>query len=357
MLRILQNSCLKPGENVLFRSAEGDGEKFLFLAAVDCEDAMAGDVLYRLFKVVIHLVDAAALLELFICLSLGRDRRRTSALCSFSGGSGSLPGTACRLLRRLFLRPDRSFFHGRAADIGAKVRLVRDLLGDDVGGAGKSLLRRVHAEVLRDRGIGTGYISGSFCFQRGSCILCEYIFRERCKALFPGNAGSRLPLRPIRAVEVVDSNLRFGIFYLRSEFIREFSLFLNRRKDLCLLLFERAKISELFGEGAQLLVVQRARCLLAVAGDEGNRISLIDEFHGRLDLSAADLKRIGDFLNNIHFYAILPAFVVPCKEPTLFYFTPRSAYPKSAGFRIADQFGTNLGQMREIVRHKNADQR
>ena len=51
---------------------------------------------------------------------------------------------------------------------------------------------------------------------------------------------------------------------------------------------------------SQNLVVKRTRRLLAVTGNKGNGISLVDQLHGSFHLPALHLKFPGQCLNNVH---------------------------------------------------------
>src|SRR5690606_37863229 len=115
------------------------------------------------------------------------------------------------------------------------------------------------------------------------------------EAHLPGDLGASAPPGLVRQVQVLEALLRGSRIDLGREGRVELALLRDAREDRRPALLELAKVAEPLVEQAKLGVVQAARCLLAVAGDEGNRRALVEELDRRANAGRgnAQLAREG----------------------------------------------------------------
>src|SRR5690606_34712017 len=92
--------------------------------------------------------------------------------------------------------------------------------------------------------------------------------RQWLEAHLPGDLGASAPPGLVRQVQVLEALLRGSRIDLGREGRVELALLRDAREDRRPALLELAKVAEPLVEQAMLGVVQAARCLLAVAGDE-----------------------------------------------------------------------------------------
>src|SRR5690606_36125677 len=101
--------------------------------------------------------------------------------------------------------------------------------------------------------------------------------------------------RLVWEVEILEALLGGGRLDLRRQRLVELALLRDAREDGRTALLQFAQIAQALVELAKLRVVQPARCLLAVAGDEGNRRALVEELDRRANAGRgnAQLAREG----------------------------------------------------------------
>ena len=195
------------------------------------------------------------------------------------------------ILRRL--RDDEPVFCRQRPYRFAAGGVVGYILGDDVhrprqrgAGVGNSLLLAdiVGGDLLERTVIGIG-------------LRLDQL-RERLEALLPRHRRSRLALRSEGAVDVVDLGERRRRVYRRRDLGGERALGVDERLDLFPALLDPAQIGEPVVEIAQDGVVKRAGDLLAVSGDEGDGVALVDERDGLCDLFLAEFEFLGQYLFN-----------------------------------------------------------
>ena len=104
----------------------------------------------------------------------------------------------------------------------------------------------------------------------------------------------------VRAVEVFDLGERFGAVDGGSELIGQLALLVNGLFHRLAALFETAEVLQPLFERAQRRVVHRAVELLAVAGDKGDGVALVEQAHDVFNVSGVFAEFGGKGLNEIH---------------------------------------------------------
>ena len=252
----LHHGAAQQRQRQLALEQDGRAEHFLFFAAVDGEDLVALQTGERLLKIVVQAVDA-------VLLRRG-ERAQRSAL----------------------------FQHlaQRAADGG----IVADPLGDDVVRALQGVGERFHALFRVDK-IARGVFGAGT-----AALLRKEQRRKRLKPLLPRNRRAGAALLLIGAVEVFDLGKRFGIVDGGGELVCKLALLVDGFFHALAPLFKAAQVLEAFFERAQRGVVHRAVHLLAVAGDEGDGIALVQQAHNVFHVLRALAELPGKRLNDIH---------------------------------------------------------
>lgn len=218
---------------------DADLQKALALAAVECEHLMALELCHRLAEFVIQAVD------------------RVLVLCAARGQDGLLLHQCAQTL--------------------AKLCVVGDALGQNVSRARKRILRRLHALFRVD------VFKSQHLRRLHTARLGENGVRQRLQPFFLCNGGARAALGAERAVDVLDlGKRRSGVNALCQ---RIGQLFL-RGDELLHLRAARLQIAQVLQprfKRAEHGIVHAAMRLLAVAGNEGNGVALVqkrgDVFH------------------------------------------------------------------------------
>ncbi len=278
-------------KNLLLRSAQFDRQVVFLLAAVDGEHPVARQLTDLLLELKVHFVNAAAVL----LRAVHRCRTgRARAPCSASLRIRLLLGRLlCR--RFLFLRcAQKPIFPGGIANPGAKIRIVGNPLCNDIQSSLQCLLRclcRLCVVFILLPGRQSD-IAGCLLQKVSVNGLRHDGIRQRLQSLFLCNAGSGFFLLLVRPVEVLDRDQRHGLLHLRCQLRCQCPLLFDGRQHLCFALLQVPQSAQALSQKAQLLIVQRSGCLLAVAGNEGNRIPLINQADRRFDLTAAYLAPV-----------------------------------------------------------------
>ena len=219
-------------EDALHRALRrGDAhlQKAFLFAAVDREDAVAGDARARLCVVVIHRVDR-------LLFRIGR-------LCADGGAALQI-----------------------AAQALARRRVVGDHLGKDVVCALHDLLK-IH--VLRDVVLAPEFGVAQHLLPDG--------FRQLRQSLFPCNGCARAALGAVGAVDVLDLRKRCSAVQRLADLLGIDALFFNGGAHLAAACLHLAQICQAFGQCAQHLIVHRAGLFLAVTRDKGDGVALVDQ--------------------------------------------------------------------------------
>ena len=225
-------------------------QKALAFAAVEREHAVPGDFGGRLGKFVVHAVDRVLVL-----------------------------GGAAR---------DDALRHRGEAQPAAHGRVVRDDLGDDVLRAGERVLRRFNALF------GVDEILGHVDRVGGAFLLREDFLRERLESACLGNAGARLALRAVGAVDVVDFGERRGLVECGGDFIGQAAGVFDQPAHFLAAAVQPAQVLEPLENGADRLVVEGAVLLLAVARDERDRVARVDQLDQLFGLSFFQVELRGE---------------------------------------------------------------
>ena len=149
--------------------------------------------------------------------------------------------------------------------------VVRDLLGHDVGGALERLLRSLHPFF----GV---HIAGGHKKRLGAVpALGEQERGQGLQTLFTGDGGAGAALLPVGTVQVLHLSQGGRGVNGGGESLSELSLPVDSGLDLAPAFFQIAQVLEAVGQGAQGGVVHGSVEFLAVAGDKGDGIPLVNE--------------------------------------------------------------------------------
>ena len=129
----------------------------------------------------------------------------------------------------------------------------------------------------------------------GSFSACaEQQIRERLQAGLLGDLGLGAALRLERQIDVFQPTLAVRGTDRGFERVVELALLADRIENDGAPLLQLAQIAQALVEGAQLRVVERARRFLAIAGNEWNRRTAVEQRHSGCDLLLADAKFLRD---------------------------------------------------------------
>ena len=183
--------------------------------------------------------------------------------------------------------------------------VVADGLGDDVGGAGEGVLHRLHALF------GIHIPGGLRRRVRAVRPLGKQQFRQRRQALFPGNGGPGAALLLVGAVQVLHLRQRPGGVDGGGEFLRQLALFLDRPLHRLPAFRQVPQVLEALLQIPQGGVVHGAVKLLAVAGDEGNGVALVQKADHVFHMAGVFVQLRCQLLNEI-LHAPVPFLINRC---------------------------------------------
>ena len=170
------------------------------------------------------------------------------------------------------------------AHLADQVRVGGDLLQDDGARAGEYRLRVI--ESLGDVGRRQlGGIGGAVAEQR---------LDQRLQARLTGDRRLGASGGLERQVQVLQAGLGLTAQDEVTQFVGELALLLDRGEDGGLAGLQFPQVGQPGLEGAQLGIVETAGDLLAVAGDEGHGVALIEQVHGGRHLRLGDPEFPGD---------------------------------------------------------------
>ena len=184
-----------------------------------------------------------------------------------------------------------------AADIG----VIGDHLGDDIRRAGECVLDGLNAFF------GVYVFLGELLRFGQAAALREEREGERLESFFFGDGCARAALGLIRAVDILKGGKGRGLVDSFRQLLGELALLFNGFLDCIAPLLQPAQILKALGESAQGRVVHRAVQFLAVAGDEGNGVALVDELDDIIDMALFAAKLAGKNL----------AYAFQCASPWL----------------------------------------
>ncbi len=190
------------------------------------------------------------------------------------------------------LRAQDANLHRALAQPAADGGVVADGLGHDVARSGQGFLGR-------RRGL-TQERLGQLRRRLGRARLGQDEIGQRAKPLLAGDAGPGAPLRPIGGVEVFQGGHVGRALHLRPQVGRQLTLLLDRGQHGRPPLVQRPQPLDLLGYVAQLLFVQCACGFLAIAGDEGDGVAVVQQGDGRGDLFRPHAQLGGDVTFVLH---------------------------------------------------------
>ena len=210
---------------------KGNLQKSFLLTPIDSQDLMPLQAGYRLGEVIVQAINAV--------LFLYGLRAQTSAPLD------SLP------------------------ELLPVLSTVADLFGYDVRSAGQSVFDRADAFFFVKVG----------CCQRGRIFLRlkEDRHTQRLQPLFFRDGSSGAPLRAIGAIDVLQGRECLRLVDLGAQLRAQLVLLVDEAADLLPPLLQAAHVFQPLLQGAKGFVIHRPMGFLAVAGNEGNRIALVQE--------------------------------------------------------------------------------
>ena len=95
--------------------------------------------------------------------------------------------------------------------------------------------------------------------------------------MLAGARGERLLLRPERQIQIFEPLHAVGVLDLAAELVGEFVLRFDRAEDCLLAFIELADVGDGVADTGDLLLVEAAGLVAAIACDEGDRVAVIQE--------------------------------------------------------------------------------
>ena len=169
----------------------------------------------------------------------------------------------------------------------------------DIPGSGQRFFRRFHAFFRVHIGLGSS---------QGIPLLFplkEERRSQRFQSFFPSLLGAGPPLLFIGQVIIFQFCEFFCSFDSLAQFRGQFPLFVDFGQDLFLALHQIPESPQPFFDGPDLFIQEGPRHLLPVAGDEGNRIPSIQQFHGLFHLPGLDRKFPGNGRGDVSLFHII----------------------------------------------------
>ena len=171
------------------------------------------------------------------------------------------------------------------------------------------------AELLRQNVPGTGQggggvrhllaqVFGGRLLRVGAAVLGQQQLGQRGQAPGAGHAGAGLALGPVRAVQIFQTGQGFGGLQLLRQLLGQGALLFDGALHLVPALLQTAQIVQPFTQLAQHLVVHAAGGLLAVPGNEGNGVSLVDQVDGGLHGLFVQAQLLGNGFDMVHRFSL-----------------------------------------------------
>ena len=185
-------------------------------------------------------------------------------------------------------RRQEAFFKGQVPDPLTVLRVVGDLLRDNIHGHGKGGLHAVDAVfgiheffrlfLRRDRGLRGPQVQG-----------------QGLQSFFTGDHGSGAAFGLIWSVEILQSYRCFRRFDLRPEFFGQLALLFDGRQDRLPAFFQGTQVTKPFIQVSKHLVIQGPVGFLAVSGNKGNGIAFVDQADDGFRLPDFDVQFLCEF--------------------------------------------------------------
>ena len=152
-------------------------------------------------------------------------------------------------------------------------RVVGNHFRNNVRGAGKGIGHAVHAKLRIDK-----VLRENFGVRKPS-FLREKLHGEGLQTLFLRNGRAGAALRLIGTIEILQFRKGFGAFNGRRKLRRQFALGLNGAADLIPALRQIPQILQTVSQRAQRGIVHCAVNLLAVTGNKGDGVALVEKLY------------------------------------------------------------------------------
>ena len=178
-------------------------------------------------------------------------------------------------------------------------RIVADPLGDDVICSLQSVRRRLHALVRVDE------VLGSFLRPGAVSLLGKQQLCQGFQPLFPGYGGAGAAFLLVGAVEILHLCQGLGAVDGGGQFLRQLALLLDGLFHRIPAFLQPAEVLEPFLQRPEGGVVHSAMKLLAVAGNEGDRVALVQQPDHVFHMPGVLIQLLRQRLNHIHACCIL----------------------------------------------------
>ena len=262
-----QHPVVQVSQHDILRHRQRHLEELLLLAAVDGKDAVPGQLAERLGEIIVHGI------------------HRILLLGGFAG--------------------QRAGVKGQAAQFTPIIGIVRHLLRHDVHGSlqGGGNIRHLAFGIHKTCRL---LLDG----RRIALFLREQQDRQILQSPLPRDRGTGLALGAEGAVDVVHLGDGGGTLNGCANLLGQLALRADQILHLLLPLGKVAQCCQLFVQRAQDAVVQTARDLLAVPGNEGNGVPFVDQLYRFSDLLRSQVQLLCQCLYDIHLLSLRFSFVV-----------------------------------------------
>ncbi len=128
-------------------------------------------------------------------------------------------------------------------------------------------------------------------------VRLENLPRQRLQPTLPRDRGQRLLLGLVGEIQIFEPARRVGLVDEPSQLVGQLALRLDRLEDGRLALGQHPQASRGDLDAANLLFVQPARLVLAIARNEGDRVALVEQLDRALDLVERQTEPSGHLLS------------------------------------------------------------
>ena len=125
--------------------------------------------------------------------------------------------------------------------------------------------------------VGVDEVGGARIQIGAGFVLAQDFVGQRAEALLAGLGGERLLLRPERQIQIFEPLDAIGPLDLLAQLVGECVLRFDRSQDRVLALFQLAELGDARADAADLLFVEPARLVAAIARDERHRVAVVQQ--------------------------------------------------------------------------------
>ena len=116
------------------------------------------------------------------------------------------------------------------------------------------------------------------------------MLRQTLQTLLAGDHGTRAALGLVGRVQVFEGGQGAGGLDGCIQLLGQLALFLDGFEDGLAAFIDGAQVDDLIRDDTHLFIVQRTGHLLAIAGDEGDGVALIEQANGGLHLGSFNMQ-------------------------------------------------------------------